>query len=159
MAFVAGQKIRASELNEIDAGPIFCGTAGGNTTLPSGAFTSVALSTEVIDTHNGHSTSVNNSRWTCPSGWAGYYEITGGVYVQGGTGGTYRACRVAVNGTGLGRSQGNITALNETSVNMIPTVVLLAVGDYVEMQVGHNAGSNRNTLADQTALSVKFLRP
>lgn len=158
MTFVAGQKLRASELNDISERPLAVLTAGADTTTTTGVWTSVAMSTEVIDTHSGHSTTTNNSRWTCPSGQNGYYYVSGSTHHKGGASGTVRAVRIAKNNTSVDHTQANIPTLDTVSMTTNPTVLLLAVGDYIELQAFQNSGANRSTLASQTVLMIKWER-
>ena len=120
---------------------------------------------EMYDTHNGHDNATNNSRWTCPSGWAGYYLVSGMGMIASGTTGV-RLCwlrkngSIAIPGT-LQRAQppadngGAAVAANSA-------VVYLAVGDYVEVVFLHTQGSAVNTFCTSPyipALSVAWLRP
>ena len=53
--------------------------------LTSLTYNTISFDTEVYDTHAMHSTSVNTSRLTVPTGWGGYYLVTASGVVNGGT--------------------------------------------------------------------------
>jgi hypothetical protein len=137
--------------------PVFLGTASVNTTVPTAVWTSIALNTEVVDTHGGHSTVTNNSRYTAQV--SGVYICSGVMYWQGGTGGSVRAAILAVNGVNLGYTQFNVGGLDGVSVQACPVPLLLTAGDYVELRGYQNSGANRNTLAAQTSMAAQFVRP
>jgi hypothetical protein len=138
------------------AKPIFVGDATTNTTIPTVAWTSIALNAEEVDTHGGHSLTVSNSRYVCQR--AGWYRVNGGTYFQGGTGGSTRAVRIAVNGTGLTHTQANAAATDAVSVSTLPVLIFLALNAYVELQAYQNSGANRTTLGTQTTLCVEWAR-
>jgi hypothetical protein len=127
-------------------------------------WTALAFDAESIDTHNGHSTSTNNSRWVCPTGWAGYYVVSGLVYFA--TGATpARAGAVAVNGTRVNGTPTRVEPTGDgfgTSVTVGPIFVQLGVGDYVEIHALHAQGSTVATfvgLPTTSSMSVAFYRP
>lgn len=130
-------------------------------------FTAVSFGGETLDTHNGHSNTTNNSRWTCPSGWAGYYLVSGTV--QWDNPANALCAIIYKNGTAVRGSATRIPSVvashdgnHDTGVTTCPVVVQLAVGDYVELLVEQNAGATRNTkVADPlfvSGLSVAFQR-
>lgn len=119
----------------------------------AGAWVSIALQTNVIDTAGGHSTTVNNTRWTCPTGQDGTYLITGGVTFDATAGGARLLARIAKNGTQIqgtagGGSYGG-TAGDTASAH--PVVVTLAAGDYVELQGFSSAVWSTAVFADDTS--------
>jgi len=107
----------------------------------------------------GHSTSSNTSRYTCE--FPGTYLLSGnGSFANNATG--IRATRWAVNGTAVNATASGTTALtgNPTSVGAAGFSVVLAVGDYVELQLFQSSGGALNTSvsgADESSMSVLFV--
>ena len=67
-----------------------------NQSIVFGAWTAVTFDTEDVDTHSGHSTSVNTSRYTAAV--AGWYHVVGrGSFAANSTG--HRGVRIAKNGS------------------------------------------------------------
>jgi hypothetical protein len=134
-----GQKVRASELKPVHA--FLRQTAAQS--MPQ-AWTAVNFDTEDVDSHDGHSTSVDTSRYTAVI--AGWYAVTGhGSFVTNNTG--HRGVRVAKNGTVV---PGSATYLQTTTGDVwaaasIPCQVSLAVGDYVTVEVIQDSGGNLNS--------------
>ena len=88
---------------------------------------------EIVDRDNGHSTTVNTSRYTAQT--AGYYHIDAGL-CWATTAGTYRICWLQVNGST--RVVGSLAEVNATAGGTAMTtktnsMVYLSVGDYVEL--------------------------
>jgi len=101
-------------------------------TLSNNSLTVLSFNSEVYDTNNFHDNSTNNSRFTIPSGKAGYYQIVGDVSYRSSTANNY-AGQIQVNGNSLnfpafGTSGGNFE--NHVPVQL---VYYLSVGDYVEL--------------------------
>lgn len=141
--------------------------ATSSQSVPHNTFTAVNFGGETFDTHNGHSTTTNNSRWTCPSGWAGYYLVSG--LVQWDNPANALCAAIYKNGTAVRGGANRIPSVvathdgnTDTGVTTGSVEVLLAVGDYVQLLVEQNAGSARSTkVADPlfvSGLSVTFLR-
>lgn len=129
--------------------------------IPNNAFTAITFTTEQIDNVNGHSTSVNTSRYTCQlDGW---YECKGRVAFGSPPYTNNRGAQFALNGSVL-RGTGVFTAPapdNDTVVDT-STYEYLTVGDYIELRGYHITGAALpttivgNTLA--SALSVRWDR-
>ncbi|MEV0660122.1 hypothetical protein ACIBI3_02385 [Actinomadura luteofluorescens] len=104
-------------------------------TLNSGAWTSIQMTGGSIDNYDGHSTSVNNTRYTAPR--AGLYFVYGLAAVNEAAGATgYRASRLAVNGTTFYAG----TSCEPASTSLGTAVpacahIRLNAGDYVELQM------------------------
>lgn len=101
-------------------------------TIANATWTALTFDVEDIDTHAGHSGT--SSRWTCPTGLGGTYELTGGVsWVPNATG--QRWCRFYKNGVEIEGSGANIdaNASQPTLTVARSTLVVLAPGDYVEL--------------------------
>lgn len=131
--------------------------------VATATYTSATFTTEDLDTLGGHSTSVNTSRWTCPTGWAGAYLLSGGgKFVTNVTGS--RSAQWAKNGSAIAGSESPGFAADDTSTFAARTiVVVLAVGDYVEMQIRQSSGGSLNTdvatTVSQCTMSVAWLGP
>ena len=97
----------------------------------------------VLDNQSGHSTSTNNTRWTCPAGWAGWYWVYGTVYWTGATSST-RFVAVQVNGTVLNGSPAAFATPPVTgNFSMSAGLkVFLNAGDYVELAARQASGSS-----------------
>lgn len=107
--------------------------------IPSGVETSLTFNTELYDNDTIHSTGSNTSRLTCKS--AGTYCIIGSVSFDINNTG-YRFASIRYNGaTTLDTRTIPATDANYTSIGVM-TMLDLAVNDYVELRVGHNAGTD-----------------
>lgn len=113
-------------------------------TFTSSTWAAVNFDAEDFDTHGGHSTTVNNSRYTCQV--AGYYQLSGGVSWASSTSVT-RWTRWAKNGTELDGTGSNMNALStgQTLTVARTITVSLNVGDYVQLQGAQFAGANLDT--------------
>lgn len=113
--------------------------------VANATYTACTFTTEDLDTLNGHSTSVNTSRWTVPTGWAGAYALDGGGKFATNVTGS-RSARWAKNGAVVAGGEGPGFSADDTSAFVArPIVVALAVGDYVEMQIRQSSGASLNT--------------
>lgn len=122
--------------------PTFHGAKANRTTdqsINDSTWTAVLLPNEDYDTDAYHSTSVNTSRFTIPTGRAGYYSLKAHVqWDVNATGDRYVGFRV--NG---GTTQHAVAGYARTSAYFIgfnTADILLAAGDYVELFVYQNAG-------------------
>jgi hypothetical protein len=129
----------------------------------SATIQALTFDTEDLDTHNGHSTSTNPTRWTCPSGWAGWYECSGQVFwlFPGGTPTGSRVAYWYVNnavasagiGTPLPGDQGQSAAARSV-------LVYLAVGDYIELRGRQAQGVSMNTdisTGNQSTMTLRWI--
>ena len=100
----------------------------------NGGFHAVTFNTEDIDSHNGHSTVTNPSRWTAPASWAGWYEMSGALVFDSvsTTGGRLAVWRK--NGVDIPAGYGP-TFPGSVGQGAIarPMLIFLDVGDYVEL--------------------------
>lgn len=132
--------------------------------IPNNTFTAVNFGGETVDTHNGHSLTSNNSRWTCPAGWGGYYLVSGVAYLENITGPVCAAILLSgsdyVNGS-LTRTYAGPSGIDIGAATS-PVVVQLAPGDYVQLMVEQNSSATRSTFSDGfkfcSGLSVACLR-
>lgn len=150
--WVSGEIVTAGYMNtEINTAitwllsgfPLFRAVQAVAQSIPNTTWTALTWSTEDIDRDNGHSTSVNTSRYTAQT--AGRYDCDG-LYIVNLTGTNIAAARLAVNGTAV---QGSADWQGKTNNNFQAArardTLYLAVGDYVELQAWHDFGSARNT--------------
>lgn len=108
--------------------------------------TAITFNSERWDNGAMHSTSVNTSRITIPSGGGGKYLIGGHVsYDSNATGG--RSTLIVVNGSTIvaGHSDNALTALPLN--HSISTMYPLSAGDYVELHVYQTSGGNLDIVA------------
>lgn len=145
-------------------GAPFCAINQGTAqaAFAASTFTSITFDTEVADTDSQHSTSSNTSRINIGT-TLGFYLVTGVVaFASNSTGGTRRA-QLALNGTGIGGSQG-ISPVSSSIVSAAinPTVVqATSSGDYIELQGWHDASSSVATLVSgsyRCSLTALFVR-
>lgn len=111
----------------------------GGQSIPNNTSTALTWNTEAFDTVNGHSTSSNTSRYTCQTGYDGYYKLVASVaWTANATGA--RRVSFAVNGTGVdGSALNSAGAATLLGINT-ETTVQLAAGDYVEVFVLQTSG-------------------
>jgi hypothetical protein len=129
--------------------------------LSNDTFTAVNFTSQSFDTDNFHDDSVNNTRFTIPSGKAGKYLITFGVrYASNGTG--RRIIGVRKNGTTY---QPNTIEFPGSSVSgcepggTVSAIVDLAETDYLEVMAYQNSSGslNINGGADQSTFAIQYL--
>lgn len=105
--------------------------------------TGVALTwdTEDVDSVGGHSTVTNTSRYTCQTGYPGWYQVTACVCFTGNATGTAREIYLEVNGTAVSGSSAHTPPPSAQQIAVITsTPVELAVGDFVEAWVLQDSG-------------------
>ena len=122
---------------------VFVGARAWNNTtqsVPTGTVTPLTLNSEHWDTDGFHSTSSDTSRFTVPTGKAGYYLLQGGSSAQG-VGISSSEVLFRKNGStfvpSAAQGKGNNFWLTTSGIEY------LADGDYVEMCLYHEAGSNQ----------------
>lgn len=112
--------------------------------------------THVTDLYAGHSDVTNNSRWTAPTGVAGWYWIRGAVtWTPNATGA--RVMELFVNGAGVPYAQLQAPASPATNftITEVNSHVFLNAGDYVETWVGQNSGGALAIVAGGTTMQVR----
>ena len=115
-----------------------------STTLPNMTWTTLPFNTEYSDTNSIHDSVTNNSRLTCQK--AGVYLIVGAVTVAGITSG-FASLRILFNGiTPMVSSSLNGVTGGATDIQYI-NLVILSIGDYIELQAYQNRGSATSTVA------------
>lgn len=132
-------------------------TIGNNVTSP---WTALSFTTEDSDSHNGHSTVTNNSRYVFPI--SGKYRISGAVGWAVNSSGA-RGTMWRVNNTDFTASQILVPA-NGTAVGThIPArtkTINVNAGDYLELAVYQNSGGNLDTSAgsgDQAGITIEYV--
>lgn len=122
-------------------------------TISNATLTIIALPNERYDTDTIHDNSTNNSRLTCKT--AGLYWIAGTVLFKPNATGR-RFALIKLNGTTyIGQDEtfagsANYPALNFTSL------YVLAVNDYVEIEVYQDSGGNLDTYGS-AGIGVEFM--
>lgn len=136
--------------------PIFKGHQSGAQSIANSTVTALTLDVEDWDTYDGHSTSVNNSRYTAVV--AGTYHVTGS-YAAAANATGIRLVRLAKNGTYIAPSQMAVPTAGlaiDTNIQVSADVVL-AVGDYVEVTVYQTSGGALNTTAADSGMFVRWV--
>jgi hypothetical protein len=136
---------------------LFQGRGTAAQTLAANTWTSLALAGEDVDDLNGHSTTVNPSRWTCPTGADDWYEVSAIVLFAGSASGT-RQARLTRSGTQVPNSQVLSGALTASIASLvIPSMLVqLTAGQYVELQaLSTIAISTFGSTTDGALLSVR----
>lgn len=128
--------------------------------VASSAWTSITCDASTVDTYGMHSNSTNNSRATAQV--AGWYRPAGSAaFAANGTGA--RGSRFAKNGAAvLGTASFGppLTTGNASSLPAVSLPVLLAVGDYLELQGFQTSGGVLNTFTASdvnSAFTVSWL--
>ena len=132
---------------------------GSATSIPDGAVTVVNFNTEIFDVDGYHDNSTNNSRFTIPSGKAGYVAIYGILKFSANTTG-HRQIYIRKNGAT------RIVGGNEKSVGDVYStdcqaylIDNCAVGDYYELAGSQDSGSTLSAVsgANGTNFMINYL--
>ena len=160
----------AGDVRYTQQGPYYLGYKTAAQSIPNAfstePFTPITFENEDYDTHNGHSTSTNPSRFVVPVGWAGLYQVTSTViFNAGGTSQTRRIAAHARNGARVRMGQvGSVSNNPDVSLN-ITSFVVCAENDYLETTCFQDSGAAINTFAPSsagpptTSMFVRYLRP
>jgi hypothetical protein len=125
--------------------PTFSGVYCRNSTAQSIAnntYTAINLDTEIYDVGGYHSNVTNNTRFTIPSGKAGYYQIAfGGYYPLNATGA--RNIVLYKNGSSFMAATipGNSSVYSTLNISVFS---YLDVGDYLEFYTVQSSGGSIN---------------
>jgi hypothetical protein len=125
--------------------------------IPSGGLaTALTFDAAITDTYGGHSTTVNNTRYTAQV--AGYYLVIGtGALAANATGNRL----VQINKNGSVISQGISVGLAPGTANgtviQVAALVQLAVGDYIEIAMYQTSGGALNTATNQSGMTVMWI--
>lgn len=133
-------------------------TRGTDFAVATSTTTVVPWTTERSDSHNGHSTTVNPSRYTCQV--AGMYMVTCSIPWEPNAAGAREMLFVVNGATGYAAERfapGANVAVVGTSCHLIR----LAVNDYVEVTVWQSSGGSLNVdfdYANGPLLDIAWLR-
>lgn len=127
--------------------PVFSAYQTAVQSISDSTYTGLTFTTEIVDRDNGHSNTVNPSRYTAQT--AGYYLFNGqGAFATNTTG--IRSLLWHVNGAfpvGGGFSTTTSTLIAGTVVlTASPFFQYLSVGDYVELRARQTSGAALNTV-------------
>lgn len=128
--------------------------------IATATVTALTWDTEDYDTVGGHSTSSNTSRYTCQTGYAGYYRLNGTVWWAGSAAGSYRRCLFSVNGSTVAGSCNSEPPVAGIISVISSTIVFLNVGDYVECDAQQDSGgalSTTGTGSTQSWFEVQWI--
>jgi hypothetical protein len=119
--------------------------------LTGGAYTAIQWNAEHWDTNSYHDNATNPSRFTVPSGKAGYYSFKFNLGIGAITGDNY--FHIRVNGT----TKWNFSWDTNSPTNLQGNATLnLAVADYVELFV-YNVSSISTAANDEALCSFDYL--
>lgn len=149
-----------AELQRLDTPPVAQLRQTVQQTISNSVWSAINFDTEDIDSHNGHSTATNPSRYTCQR--AGIYLLGGAVAYSSFTSGTAWV-KFAKNGTDIpGSGDNEIFTGTQIMVATRPVLVPLAVGEYIELMTTY-IGANINTYVGlpyaQSSMCVQWVRP
>lgn len=127
------------------SGSTFSGVAARHTdqvqTIANNTTTALVFGTEYFDTDAYHSTTTNNTRFTVPSGKAGYYSLVCNFeWASNGTG--QRTINYRLNGTTKIATLSVPAVTGAFGMCLAFTTSSLSVGDYVEVTVSQTSGGN-----------------
>lgn len=114
-------------------------------------WTAITFDSTLYDTYSGHSNVTNNSRWTCPAGAAGVYEVTGGVAFATSNLGNIRGVGPALNGTQLSVAM-QLQPKQGTAPQTLTSgtvQIFLNATDYLQMFCYQDTGGALNTTTGQ----------
>ena len=111
------------------------------TTISNNTDTALTFDTEVTDTDGFHSTSTNTGRITIPSGKGGKYLFYGYVAWAGNATG-FRNILFMKNATDFYQEIYNAPVSTQRTTQLAVSMLVLNVGDYVELRAYQNSGGN-----------------
>ena len=122
-------------------------------TISNNTTTTITWNDEDFDTNTYHDNTTNNSRFTIPSGKAGYYQIIGNICTGGSNPGA-RVIEIYKNTTRIDRvDREPVTNQNNIITN---TIFEFAVGDYIEAKIYQDSGGNISVVTD-SRFSIVYL--
>ncbi|MEU4296336.1 hypothetical protein [Kitasatospora aureofaciens] len=138
--------------------PMFEGYQSAAQSIANGSLTAVAIDTNLVDTYGGHSTTTNNSRYTCQTGAAGWYLVTCAAGFTANANGA-RALEIHKNGTAvkLGYAGTDDSRTDIAAALQATAIVQLAVGDYLEGYVYQTSGGALSTNPVATGMTVIWM--
>jgi hypothetical protein len=137
--------------------PLFYGYQATAQSVANATFTGVTLDTNSIDTYGGHSTTVNNTRYTPPQ--PGYYQCAGVItYAPNATGG--RIAQLFQNGVAVPGTQivsSAASGLNQGVASPARSIYFNGTTDYVELYAYQSSGGALSLLANLSGLDVRWV--
>lgn len=126
-----------------------------NTHATPATNTAVAFDVETFDDYLMHDNVTNNSRLTIPTGWDGYYMLTGRVRAN------HASAKLTAQFAKNGVQQGDTSDVRTGTATANPftlcvDTILLAAGDYVEVWVQSDVASVPLVPANCT-FSIQFM--
>lgn len=132
-----------AQLNFLQNKPGALLTQAAQQSVNSGVWTATTFDNSLRDNYNGHSNSVNPSRYTAQV--PGVYKINGGGgWVTNATG-SGRGADVYKNGSIYTAGAAVVGNSGVSHVTPVGIDVIMAIGDYVELFVWQNSGGALNT--------------
>jgi len=108
--------------------------------IPTGVETKIQLNAESYDSQNEFD-STTNYRFTATK--AGYYLVTATIYMPSVEDGKVVAPAIYKNGGKYSSYRHLVAAADDMSAS-VSDIIYLAVGDYIELYVGHNNSVDKN---------------
>jgi hypothetical protein len=126
--------------------------AGAQNILTGSGLTGIIFSAEEIDTHNFHSTAVNNTRVTPTV--AGYYRVDGTVFYAANT--VANEAVIRKNGSSAIPPAARGVPVTGSSVSWSTSVLIEidGAGDYFELCTRHGSGGTLATVVSSQFASV-----
>jgi len=123
--------------------PAFMAQKSSSQTITTGTWTKVQLDEEILDTDNAYDNTTNH-RFTVPTGGAGWYMCHFSTGIDDVQDSDYVYSRLYLNGSGINHAIGSgwCSAANAIVQATTSHMLHLDDGDYLELYVYHNEGSN-----------------
>lgn len=125
-----------------------------NQTINNNTTTTITWNDEDFDTNTYHDNVTNNSRFTIPSGKAGYYHIIANISTGGSNTGA-RVIEIYKNTTRIDRVDRE-PVTNQNNI-ITSTVFEFAVGDYIEAKIYQDSGGNSVVITTDSRFSIVYL--
>ena len=135
-------------LTQVTQSNAYQGTTTNNPA--SGAFDDLIFDTNLFDVGGVHSTTVNNTQFTVPSGQGGTYSIVCQVQWTSNAVG-YRQLGIVQNGSTLLAVTKAGAVASTSQPQQTAAIAQLAAGDYIQCQIAQSSGGSLATLSSQGA--------
>jgi len=122
-------------------------------TISNNTTTTITWNDEDFDTNTYHDNSTDNSRFTIPSGKAGYYHIIANICTAGSNTGA-RVVEIFKNTTRIDRVDRE-PVTNQNNI-LTSTIFDFAVGDYIEAKIYQDSGTTISVVTD-SRFSIAYL--
>ena len=164
--FAVGEVATADNINTYFSGisflenvPVCRVYASSTQSIGTSAITAINFQATQIDTYNGHSNSVNNSRYTFQV--AGIYLVSGVVSWQA-NGSGIRASQIQVNASPFPGGQITQAPIAGSNVEVPSTTLIVPanVGDFVELYATQTSGGSLSTQAsggDASSMTILWV--